>query len=539
MWTDGPRFAAFCREFVRQTKGRWAGDPLVLEPSQEEFFDEALRGEGEHRLYQNVVWLLPRKGGKSTTGSAFGLYMTGADGEPGSDVYIAASAKEQATIVFKPARDFVEASPPLGELFTVRRNYIECLSSRSTLKVIASNAPQQHGWNPHANVVDELWAHESPELYTALTTGSGARQDPLTLGISTVGWNMDTLLGQIVEAAMKKRDIERRPNLTIVRDREGKFLLWWHHATMDEDGNVDPDDIAAIKAGNPASWITEEYLRTERNRPDLRVSDFLRLHGNVWTKAEEIWLPKGARKAAHHPEVAMREDLPLAVGIDIAATHDYTAVILAQRQPGEVSLRKDTDAPEAPEDRTVWRARFWYNPWPVDDPRHSEWELNTSEVRDYLRYLYGRFQTPAAFKPDTKVPCPGPAYVTDPYLFKESMEILRGEGLNMIAFPQWDRYMVPATNTTYELLATGRICHTDAADEGLQPGGHAAILWEHFENAVGDHRDRGWRLRKPKGPNGKILEEKHIDGAQGAIMATAQAQVPPPPPRKKRIAAGF
>ena len=40
--TGGPRFATFCERYVRHTKGRWAGQPLVLEPWQREFAWEAL-----------------------------------------------------------------------------------------------------------------------------------------------------------------------------------------------------------------------------------------------------------------------------------------------------------------------------------------------------------------------------------------------------------------------------------------------------------------------------------------------------------------
>ena len=40
--TGGPRFAAFCEHYVRHTKGRWAREPLRLEPWQREFWWEAL-----------------------------------------------------------------------------------------------------------------------------------------------------------------------------------------------------------------------------------------------------------------------------------------------------------------------------------------------------------------------------------------------------------------------------------------------------------------------------------------------------------------
>jgi hypothetical protein len=40
--TGGPHFAAYCERYIRHTKGRWAGRPLVYEDWQREFWWEAL-----------------------------------------------------------------------------------------------------------------------------------------------------------------------------------------------------------------------------------------------------------------------------------------------------------------------------------------------------------------------------------------------------------------------------------------------------------------------------------------------------------------
>lgn len=510
--TDGPRFALFCERVIRHTQGRqFAGKPLTLEPFQREFFDELLAVD-EHgvRYYTEAVWGLPRKNGKSTSCGSFGLYMAGFDGEDGAEVYVAAAAKQQGRIIFDQERKFVdpEISPELGEEFVARRNWIEHPRTGSVIRVISSDAPKQHGLNPSTNVIDELHAHESGDLYAALTTASGAREQPLTLTITTAGWNKATVLGEIVEKALARKDlIERRPGLTIVRDRENGFLFWWHGAPND----ADPDDPATWRLANPASWISDAYLRRQRHKPSMRLADFRQLHLNQWVSAEEDWLPPGAWEACHSP-IELDPALPIAAGVDIALTHDYASVIAAQRQG----------------DRTVLRPRFWSNPHPEGHPNHAGWELDIAEVREYLRELYAEFPAPAAFKPDTKVPAAGPAFVYDPWKFKESAQILALEGLNMIEFPQWNRYMVPASTTLYELIKTGRIAHP--ADP---------TLTEHVHNAVGARTDRGWRIRKPKDKSGHEIESKHIDGAVASAMAVHQAQQPAPAPRVRRTAGGF
>jgi hypothetical protein len=65
--TGGPRFAAFFERFVRHTKGRWSGQPFVLEPWQREFWWEALEVDPATglRVYTEVGLGLPRKNGKA------------------------------------------------------------------------------------------------------------------------------------------------------------------------------------------------------------------------------------------------------------------------------------------------------------------------------------------------------------------------------------------------------------------------------------------------------------------------------------------
>ena len=75
--SGGPHFAAYCERYVRHTKGRWAGRPLVYEDWQREFWWEALEFDPATglRIYNEVGLGIPRKNTKSTMASAAGLYM--------------------------------------------------------------------------------------------------------------------------------------------------------------------------------------------------------------------------------------------------------------------------------------------------------------------------------------------------------------------------------------------------------------------------------------------------------------------------------
>jgi phage terminase large subunit-like protein len=188
-FTGGPRFAAFWEHYVRHTKGRWARNPLLLEEWQRQFWWEALEVDPTTglRVYSEVGLGLPRKNGKSVVASAAGLYFLVADGEAEPEVYVGAAARHQAGIVLGRSRRMTQQSPRLARHVSVRTTLIECPRNGGVMRAVSADAALQHGLNPSANIIDELHAHKTADLYTALTTGGGAREQRFTLWISTAG----------------------------------------------------------------------------------------------------------------------------------------------------------------------------------------------------------------------------------------------------------------------------------------------------------------------------------------------------------------
>jgi phage terminase large subunit-like protein len=507
--TDGPRVAAFAERYARHSKGRWAGQPLVFEPWQREFHDEAFELDGHTglRAYREVILGIPRKNSKSTMASNDALYLLMADGEDGPEVYATAAAKAQAGIVLGQAKQFVMASPGLQDFLRVRQYHIECASNNGIFRVLSSDAPLQHGLNPHGVIVDELHAHKSPDLYTAMTTGGGAREQPLTVGITTAGFDEEQLLGLIYNAALEKAGlIERRPGLTIVRDPETRFLMFWYGA----DADADPDDPKVWMTANPASWITEDYLRVQRAKPTMRLADFRRYHLNQWVGVAEDWLPTGAWAACRDgkadpddPLHGLNPKWPISVGIDFGVQDDTTCVLVAQRIPMPLG-RRSPEIP-TPEDLVIVRARFF-------TPAVGKLEADVGEILDCLRSLRHRFPE-AARKPNRQFPG-GPAYAYDPWGFKALAQILEGEGLVMIEVPQNDSRMVPAATELYGLIVSGRLRHDGDP-----------VLARHIANVVGRSRgESGWRITKLKDSS------KKIDGAVATAMGVQEALRPWPKP---------
>ena len=114
--------------FLRHSKGEWAGSPLILEPWQQ-FIQAMLFGwmrEGPDgallRRFRVAYIEVPRKNGKTTMAAGDGLYLFDADGEPGAEVYTAATKRDQARISHGEATRMVKASPFLRRHIDVRRD---------------------------------------------------------------------------------------------------------------------------------------------------------------------------------------------------------------------------------------------------------------------------------------------------------------------------------------------------------------------------------------------------------------------------------
>lgn len=93
---ESAKFAIDFFSFLRHTKGRWAGKPVILEPWQQ-FILWCIYGwkrkETGLRRFHVVYIEVARKNGKSTKLAGLGLMGIVADGEAEAEVYSAATKK--------------------------------------------------------------------------------------------------------------------------------------------------------------------------------------------------------------------------------------------------------------------------------------------------------------------------------------------------------------------------------------------------------------------------------------------------------------
>ena len=190
------RVVAFIERHIKHIKGEKGGQPFLLEPFQKKIVRDLFGWkykETNLRRFRTAYICLPRKNGKSTLISAIALYMLVADGEPSAECYVAAGDRQQAGIIFDVASSMVRSDQQLNNNLKVFKSSVIHEKSNSAFKAISAEASSKFGYNASFICMDEFFVQKDAQLWDALTTSVGSRRQPLTIAITTAGYNRESI----------------------------------------------------------------------------------------------------------------------------------------------------------------------------------------------------------------------------------------------------------------------------------------------------------------------------------------------------------
>jgi phage terminase large subunit-like protein len=267
--------------------------------------------------------MLPRKNGKTELAAALALYFLLFDGEMGAEVYSAAADKDQAALVFHVAAQMIRNDPELlaqCELVDSQKRIVH-RASGSFYRAISAEAYSKHGFNASAVIYDELHAAPNRELWDVLTTSQGARRHPMTLAISTAGYDRHSILWELYTHARK---VQESPAI------DPTFLPLLYDAPIEADWT---DERVWHKA-NPAlgDFRSLEEMRMACARAKeipAQENTFRRLYLNQWTEQASRWIALAAWDACAVPafDRARLRGRRCYVGMDLSSTRDLTAIV--------------------------------------------------------------------------------------------------------------------------------------------------------------------------------------------------------------------
>lgn len=314
-------------------EGEWAARGETLKLSAWQAFTMAQLNGWRHmttglRRFRYVYLEVPRKNGKSTLLGGLGLYFLTVDGEAGAKVFSAASSTDQARIVFDTARNMAATGSFQGEPFSsalglhVEEHKIKTADPAAVFRPIAAQTKTQDGKNPHCALVDELHEHQKRDVWDALTSALGARQQPVLIAITTAGHNTAGICYE------QRRYVQRL--LDGVQTDESYLGM-----IFEADEGDDPGDPTTWAKANPNLGISKsvEYLHDEWRKASASpaaMGEFLRKHLNVWTSVGASALDMDRWRASANPMLRLADQGGLVawLGVDLAVRHDFASVAL-------------------------------------------------------------------------------------------------------------------------------------------------------------------------------------------------------------------
>jgi phage terminase large subunit-like protein len=387
------------------TQGSLAGTTLVVRAWQRDFLAALYAEDPEgRRPVRTAVLSMARKNGKTQLVAGLALcHLMVPEAEGRGEVYAAANDREQAGKCFAEMVAILDAHPELRARVNVIKfsKRIEVLDGRgrgSIFAALSADASTKQGLSPSFIVYDELGTAPKRDLYDALDTAMGARDNPLMAVISTQAASDHAVMSELV-------DYGRKVNAGEVIDPS------FHLTLYDTDPADDPWSEVTWRKANPAlgDFRSLEDVRrqaAQAERMPAREQSFRNLILNQRVDAHVRFLAKAEWDRNGEPvpfaELAGRECYG---GLDLSASRDLTAFVLVFPGPaGRVDVLAQFFLPEdgieakADADRVpypLWARQGFLTliPGPVIDPSVVAQAIADAAVAYDLRRLsYDRWR---------------------------------------------------------------------------------------------------------------------------------------------------
>ena len=480
--TVGGAVARFFERRLRHVEGPLAGRPLLLEGWQQEDLDLIYEvDEDGHRVWRKVLWGQARGNGKTPVMGGIALVEL-TSGRDAPKVFIGAGARDQAKIANEFVKGTIKAGP-LKDYLVPQANAVLYPQFGGSMRVLSADGDLQHGLNVSFGGLDELHVfhtRKQQELYFAIDTAL-KRPWSWRMAITTAGWDKQTLLGEMYDAALQFPDIWVSPDgcLTIAMNREAQTLMIWRGLPDD----ADPADEDLWRAVNPASWVTMDYLRMQAR--SLPEGVFRRLHLNQWTGAQAGAITAESWDASWDPSAEIPEGARVVIAVAMTEMRDAGTVAIMtmgdQRTVSFIDVEADPGAPSA-EDAVM------------------------TVVRDACARYQHRclVYSPLHFASAAE------------RLSREGVRLYRGPKASKPGFSEADMFMVPASQDLIEHIGQGQIRHN--ADALIR----RQVLAAETKIVQGT----AWRVVRPSAAGqGKA---KRAEAAFALLMADSVATEPEP-----------
>jgi len=480
--TEYPHFSWWCEEYLRHSVDRFAGQAIKWEKWQEDFWNDLLAWDSARNApyWGSAALVVSRKNGKTQMLAALALYRL-LTSEDKSEILLAAASDKQAGRLFDAVIDYLRQAPELSAQVRRREHIGEIVNVATGGKIIrlTSVGEGNDGYNPSLVIADELHGWLTPtrkRVWTSLRTARGARENFQMVTITTAGdasTRASGILGKMIDGNEASGELDR-PNdgLTISRNHTSRLMVYNYSAPT-----TDPSDFPKMKLANPASWVTEDFIREQVSADDLTDAEVLQLHGCVWAETDTTYITMSALQAAQWTGTdPIRPGERVVLGFDGSERNDETWLVAVNMEGKIMPLAR------------------WAK------PRHAgeDWRVPRADVHNQVELAFSRYDV-------LEFACDPPGWYAEIDVWTE----LYGDGVVVMFDTNKPVRMAPACERMRSAINDG---------EAFYGGELGGVLREHFGNCVTKETSSGIVVIKDD-----KMSPRKIDGAVASIFGYDRA----------------
>lgn len=310
------------------------------------------------RRFRRIYLEVARKNAKSTLAAGLALFMLSADGEQGAEVYSTATKKDQAKIVWEVAQQMVLREPDFKLLGVgCSQRAIFQGTSGSKYEPLGRDSDSLDGLNTHCFISDELHAQKDRGIYDVLDSSTGARSQPLGVGITTAGtdetgicYEQRSYLVRILNTTLLRHGgMGYRVEGDAIEDETYFGVIFtldtgYAQPSADQPAPADDDwaDETKWAKANPNLGISVSLQDLQAKCTKAKASmqsqpEFRTKHCNQWLAADSSWMDMAKWHACGDPTLS--EDSfageTCYTGLDAAFKTDIFAKVKIFERQGE------------------------------------------------------------------------------------------------------------------------------------------------------------------------------------------------------------
>lgn len=275
---------------------------------------------------------MARQNGKSFISGTMANYRASFGGYNKGRIFCTATKQDQANIVWDEVEKFILADKDLADLYRIRRHErtITSLVTGTEIKSVGRDTKSADGFRSILAIIDEYHAHPTNQMYKLMLDGQINVDSPLTIAITTAGFNLNGPCYKQYEFA--KQVLEG------VVEKESLFI---YIAEMDKDDDI-WDYKNWAKANPLLLWNEDDTYNLERVKDlsekaiDAKAKEGEDLY-NYLTKSLNQWV---SFSGASYVDLAKLKESqsPMSLenmrgkgaflGIDLSSGGDLTSIAL-------------------------------------------------------------------------------------------------------------------------------------------------------------------------------------------------------------------